>query len=106
MVMKRFNRIKILSFYSSNSHFPYNRGKSLRQFLEIRNYKIIEIRNDRNKSILITKRFGKRVDIVFPNFILREDLVVKCWSRGNLIMRFGIGESIYIVCRYAILCSP
>lgn len=106
MVIKRFNRIKILSFYSSNSHFPYNRGKSLRQFLEIRNYKIIEIRNDRNKSILITKRFGKLVDIVFPHFISREDLVVKCWSRGHLIMRFGIGESIYIVCRYAILCSP
>lgn len=64
----------------------------------------LEIRNYRNKFILIIKRFGKFVDIVFLNFILREDLVVKCWFWGNLIIRFGIGESIYIVCRYVILC--
>lgn len=111
MVIERFNRIKILSFYSSNSHFPYNRGKSLRQFLEIRNYRnyrIIEIRNYRNKFILITKRFG--ILLILSSQILFQEkiynVVVKCWSRGNLIMRFGIGESIYIVCRYAILCSP
>lgn len=60
-------------------------------------------------SPFLLQRDLANVLILSSQILFQEKIynaVVKCWSRGNLIMRFGIGESIYIVCRYAILCSP